>query len=399
MTPIPGFSIARLPRIVFGSGVLESVPDEVRAFGQSALVVTGAASFQNSVHWPRLMDRFSGEGIEIEDISVDGEPSPDLIDEVVASLSDRRIDVVVGIGGGSALDAAKAIAGMLGHDASVVDHLEGLGIERPYPGPSVPFVAVPTTAGTGSEATKNAVLSRLGPDGFKKSFRDEALVARVALVDPELLATCPPNIIAANGLDAFTQLLESYTSIKANPMTDALAFSAIRTFHESFIPAWQGGSGAKTIKARAGMAYASLISGICLAQVGLGAVHGLASPLGAHFPIPHGVCCGTLVAAATAVNIRALTERESDNHVLDKYAKVSEVLTGRTGYPVEQSLTLLVETLWDLTERLSLPKLSAFGVNKPDVDQLVAESRGSSMRTNPVVLSDGEVTEIVMARL
>lgn len=399
MAPTSAFSIARLPRIVFGAGVLESLPDEMSACGPQALLVTGAASFRNSVHWPRLMDRLSAEGIDVEDVTVDGEPSPELIDEVVAALRGKHIDVVVGIGGGSALDAAKAIAGMLGHDTSVVDHLEGLGIERPYRGPAVPFIAVPTTAGTGSEATKNAVLSRLGPDGFKKSFRDEALVARIALVDPELLATCPPGIVAANGLDAFTQLLESYTSIKANPMTDALAFSGIKTFHESFIPAWQGGSGAKALKARAGMAYASLISGICLAQVGLGAVHGLASPLGAHFPIPHGVCCGTLVAAATAVNIRALTERGSDTRFLEKYASVSEMLTGRDGYPMEQSLTLLVETLWDLTERLSLPKLSAFGVGKQDVDQLVAESRGSSMRTNPIVLTDDEVAEIVMARL
>ena len=175
-----------------------------------------------------------------------------------------------------------------------MDHLEGVGPERPYHGPATPFIAVPTTAGTGSEATKNAVLT--APGGFKKSFRDDKLVAEWAIIDPDLLATCSPALIGADGLDAFTQLLESFVSTRANPMTDALARSGIMAARDALSSLYHAQSAA----ARAQMAYASLLSGICLAQTGLGSVHGLASPLGAFFPIPHGVVCGTLVATATA---------------------------------------------------------------------------------------------------
>ena len=223
------------------------------------------------------------------------------------ALREVAIDAVIGIGGGSALDAAKAIAGLLKPGNSVMDHLEGVGPELPYRGPATPFIAVPTTAGTGSEATKNAVLSLAGQ--FKKSFRDDQLVAEWAIVDPDLLATCPPHLIAADGMDAFTQLLESFVSTRANPMTDALARSGIMAVKDSLLSLYRE----QSATAREKMAYASLLSGICLAQTGLGSVHGLAAPLGAFFPIPHGVACGTLVATATAVNIAAMKAREPDN--------------------------------------------------------------------------------------
>jgi len=236
----------------------------------------------------------------------------------------------VGIGGGSALDAAKAIAGLLRVGDSVMDYLEGVGPEKPYTGPAVPFIAVPTTAGTGSEATKNAVLSRHGRDGFKKSFRDERLVAQHALVDPDLLIGCPPELIAANGMDALTQLVESWTSLRANPFTDALALSGLEAARDALLPWYEnaGGPADITEAARSRMAYASLISGITLAQVGLGAVHGLASPLGAFFPIPHGVVCGTLLAEATDINIRAMRERDRHNPALARYARLAEILLG-----------------------------------------------------------------------
>ncbi len=257
---------------------------------------------------------------------------------------------------------------------------------------------MPTTAGTGSEATKNAVLSRRGHGGFKKSFRDEALVARVAIVDPELLAGCPREIIAANGMDAFTQLLESYVSIKANPMTDALAWSGMDAFRDGFFAAWRDEE-PEAAAGRSAVAYASLLSGICLAQTGLGSVHGLASPLGAFFPIPHGVCCGTLVAAATAVNIRALQARDPDATALEKYAKVGGLLSGQPHAAAEERLAALVETLAAWTAKLALPRLSAFAMGAADVARVVAESRGSSMKTNPIVLTDAEIETIVRQRL
>ncbi|MBL8660631.1 MAG: iron-containing alcohol dehydrogenase [Rhodospirillales bacterium] len=395
---ITPFTIARLPRLIFGAGSIASLPGEARAFGTGALIVTGRQSFMAGLHWPRLEAALADAGLCWRHLAIGGEPSPDAVDEAVARHRGDAIDVVIGIGGGSALDAAKAIAGLLRHDHSVLEHLEGVGPERPYEGPTVPFIAVPTTAGTGSEATKNAVLSRRGPRGFKKSFRDEALVARVAIVDPDLLGGCPRGIIAANGMDAFTQLLESFVSIRANAMTDALAWSGMRAFRDGFFSAWRG-DGPDAPAGRSAVAYASLMSGICLAQTGLGSVHGLASPLGAFYPIPHGVCCGTLVAAATAVNIAALAERDPRAPALAKYARVGGMLANLAEASAEARLAALVATLEAWTAELSLPRLSAFGMGGDGVAGVVAESRGSSMKTNPIVLSDGEIETIVRRRL
>jgi alcohol dehydrogenase len=307
--------------------------------------------------------------------------------------------VVIGIGGGSALDAAKAIAGLLKPGNSVLDHLEGVGPEKPYAGPTTPFIAVPTTAGTGSEATKNAVLSVQGENGYKKSFRHDDLVAQVAVVDPELLATCPPEVIAANGMDAFTQLLESYVSTKANPFTDALAWSGMEAVRDGFLAAYHGGDGEAAQRGRAGMAYAALLSGITLAQAGLGSVHGLASPLGAYFPIPHGVVCGTLVATATEANIRALRERAPESVALEKYVHVGELLVGQIFSRPETAWQALVQILNDWTQRLGIRRLGSYGVSEEDIPRVVAGSRGSSMKTNPVVLTDAEIAAVIRARL
>lgn len=396
----PGsFTIARLPRIVFGAGSVGEVPALASGSGQRALVVTGARSLRAAAHWPTLEAAFSRAGMSVETVSVDGEPSPQLIDDSVRVYRDRRIDVVVGIGGGSVLDAAKAIAGLLPHGNSVMDHLEGVGRNLPYRGPATPWIAVPTTAGTGSEATKNAVLSVQGAHGFKKSFRHDALVAQIAVVDPELLATCPPELIAANGMDAFTQLLESYVSSRANPFTDALALSGIEAVRDGFFAAWRGGVDANARAGRARMAYASLLSGITLAQAGLGSVHGLASPLGAHFPIPHGVVCGTLVAAATEMNLRALRERMPAHETLDKYARIGSLLSESPPRTSQEACDSLVATLYEWTARLKLPLLGSFGVGAYDIERIVKGARGSSMQTNPILLSDAEVGDIVRQRL
>jgi alcohol dehydrogenase class IV len=311
-------------------------------------------------------------------------------------LRNEAVDVVIGIGGGSALDAAKAIAGLLRPGNSVMDHLEGVGPELPYGGPATPFIAVPTTAGTGSEATKNAVLSVQGPDGFKKSFRDEKLVADVALVDPDLLATCPPAVIAANGMDAFTQLLESYVSSRAAPLTDSLAWGGMKAARDGLLALYDDAGNAE---AREQMAYAALVSGITLAQVGLGSVHGLAAPLGAFFPIPHGVACGTLVATATRINIEALRVREPAHPALAKYALVGQLLS-KQGH-VEQAAghAALIDTLEAWTHALGLPTLSHYGVTPGDIPRIVANSRGSSMKTNPIRLEDDEIAVILAARI
>lgn len=390
------FSIARLPHIEFGPGAISRLPAILEQYGNRVLVVTGSTSFVETPYWHTLSAQLALARIEWKLIHVVEEPSPTLIDATVQDLLGTSFDAVIGIGGGSALDAAKAIAGLLKPGNSVMDHLEGVGPELPYLGPSTPFIAVPTTAGTGSEATKNAVLSQHGENGFKKSFRDEKLVAEYAIVDPDLLATCPPAIIAANGMDAFTQLLESYVSTNANPFTDALAISGMEAVRDSLLP-WYEGNG-EASEYRAGMAYAALLSGITLAQVGLGSVHGLAAPLGAFFPIPHGAACGTLVAKATRINIAALQERTPDSRTLSKYADVGRLLTEKS-LSDEASHEALLHTLEDWTRRLDIPRLGHYGITSNDVPRIVANSRGSSMKTNPVVLSDLEIARLVNARL
>ncbi|MBI4997303.1 MAG: iron-containing alcohol dehydrogenase [Rhodocyclales bacterium] len=380
---MPAFSIARLPRVEFGAGTLRRLPAIAAGYGKHLLLVTGQRSFVESPAGEWLLGELNVLGFSWQHLKVGGEPTPAFVDAAVADLRRDGIDAVVGIGGGSALDAAKAIAGLLRPGNSVIDHLEGVGPELPFRGPATPFIAVPTTAGTGPQATKNALLSL--PGQYKKSFRDDALVAQWAIVDPDLLATCPPALIAADGMDAFTQLLESFISTRANPMTDALARSGLAAASDALLPLYSH----PTPAARAKMAYASLVSGICLAQTGLGAVHGLAAPLGAFFPIPHGVACGTLLAAATRVNLAALRERDPHSAALAKYDEVRRLLGADD----------LVAMLAGWIERLELPRLSRWRIAAANFPRIVANARGSSMKTNPVELSDAEIARILEERL
>jgi alcohol dehydrogenase class IV len=394
---ITPFSISRLPRIEFGAGRLAQLPGIAARYGRRLLIVTGAHSFTATPHWQTLQRSLAAGGCDDTLVRIAGEPSPEEIDAIVDAHRGGGFDLVVGIGGGSVLDAAKAIAGLLRPGTTVMDHLEGVGPERPYQGPATPFIAVPTTAGTGSEATKNAVLSRQGPDGFKKSFRDEALMAEYAIVDPDLLAGCPPTLIAANGMDAFTQLLESYVATRANPMTDALALAGITAVRDGLF-AWYAG-GPEAAAGRAHMALAALLSGICLAQTGLGSVHGLAQPLGSLFPIPHGVVCGTLLAAALRVNVEAMQARAPDHPALTKYARVARLLGADPRDGDDAAHAWLIEQLEEWTRRLHLPPLSSLGVGAADLGRIVANSRGSSMKTNPIVLEDAEIERILWLRL
>lgn len=393
---IPAFNLTGLPQVIFGDGSIRKVPELASRFGKRALVMTGARSFIETVHWTALQTQLQQAGMVTAHAVVHGEPSPDLVDGIASEFRAANIEVVIGIGGGSVLDAAKALAGLLRIPNSVMDYLEGVGPELPYEGPEVPFIAVPTTAGTGSEATKNAVLSKQGADGFKKSFRHDRLVPNYAVVDPELLASCPKALIAANGMDAFTQLLESYVSTRANPVTDALAMSGIRAVRDS-LHDWYFDRG-DMAQHRANMAYAALLSGITLAQVGLGSVHGLAAPLGAFFPIPHGVVCGTLVAECTRVNIALLQQRQPGSDALWRYAHVGKVMKHDMTLSEQDGLKALVQVLEQWTEELELPRLSAYGMHEEGIPHVVANCRGSSMKTNPIVLSDDEVAGILHVR-
>lgn len=394
---INAFSLARLPRVEFGAGRVALLPQLAARYGSRVLLISGAQSLQSTPHWNALLDGLRKQDINWDLLHVSNEPSPQLVDGAVAQFRDGGFDLVIGIGGGSVLDAAKAIAGLLRVGESVMEYLEGVGPEKPYRGPATPFIAVPTTAGTGSEATKNAVLSVHGDQGFKKSFRDEQLVPEYAIVDPDLLASCPPELIAANGMDALTQLIESYVSLRANSLTDALAISGLRAARDGLLP-WYEGIGNQAA-ARSHMAYAALLSGINLAQTGLGSVHGLAAPMGAFFPIPHGVVCGTLVGSATRMNIAALRAREPENVALEKYARLAEILCERRIRESDAAYRALTDLLDNWTERLQLPRLSHYHVEMSDFPRIAKNSRGSSMKTNPIVLTDDEIMQVLAERL
>jgi len=405
----PPFGVARLPRLVVGPGRIAELPAIVAAFGRSALLVTGARSFRESAAWAALVARLEAAGVAWDHVAVGGEPSPELVDRAVAARRGDPPDVVVGIGGGSALDVAKAIAGLLRSGTAALDHLEGVGRAIPYPGPATPFVAVPTTAGTGSEVTKNAVLTGRLPGAaadapaFKKSFRDERLVAQVAILDPDLLAGCPPALIAGDGMDAVTQLLESFISTGASPFTDAMARTGLEAAAGA-LPAWHAATVAgappeSSAAARAAMSWAACCSGIALASAGLGAVHGIVAALGAAFPVPHGIGCGMLLAATTRANVGALEARAPGSPALARYADAGRILAGDRALTDAQARDALLATLDSWTKILQMPTLADFGVRPRSLPGLVAESRGSSMRTNPILLSDEEIAGIVAAAL
>ncbi len=394
MLNLSPFATATLPRIRFGEGTLAELPHLLEIYGKRALLLTGGHSFVSSRFWDPLQNGLRRAGIGVVHEAIRGEPSPQRVDELVSAHFDSGIAAVVGIGGGSVLDTAKAVAGLLPFGNSVLDHLEDVGRGLPYHGPAIPFIAVPTTAGTGSEATRNAVLSEHGAEGYKKSFRHDSLVARVALIDPLLLENCPPELIAAQGMDAFTQLLESYVSLRSNPLTDALAWSGLEAAQQGFLAAYHGEA-----TGRAAMAYAALISGITLAQVGLGSVHGLAQPLGSLFPLPHGVACGTMVAEATRTNLSALCGRAPESHALQKYARVGRLLSGKNELDDEAAHEALIDVLASWRDAMALPRLGDYAIIEADIPRIVAGSRNNSMKTNPVELTDDEIAALVRSRL
>jgi len=388
------FTFAATPHIHFGNGKRHILQRLLAPFGQRVLLVTGGASFDHSQICRVLLDELQYH-FEVERICVTGEPSPQLVDAAVAQYAAWGAGCVVAVGGGSAVDAAKAIAGLLLTGDSVMAYLEGVGQGIRYSGPSVPFIALPTTAGTGGETSKNAVLSVIGSDGFKKSFRDEKLVAHAIILDPELTISCPPDVTAACGMDALTQLLESYVSTAASPMTDALALSGLQHLRDGLLPAVQRGD---DIAARASMLYASSISGLTLANAGLGSVHGLASPLGAFFPIPHGVVCGTLLAAAARQNMELLQRNRLNNSALDKYAEAGRLMLGRPDLSDEAAREGLLELLDRWTEELSMPRLSCYGVCEGDLPHIITHASGG-MKTNPVLLDAGQMESLLRSRL
>ncbi|MDO9514965.1 MAG: iron-containing alcohol dehydrogenase [Syntrophales bacterium] len=392
---ISDFQFISVPRIIFGAGSRDLIAEEMRRLGGRALVVTGGGSLEESGAWGGIEGQIQKAGIACERVRALGEPSPELIDESVAALRGSGVTLVLSIGGGSVIDAGKALSAMMTQDCSVTEFMEGIG-GREHNGAVLPHIAVPTTSGTGSEATKNAVLSHVGPDGYKRSIRHDNFIPDLAVVDPELVLSCPAGVTAATGLDACTQLLESYVSTKANPMTDALALSGLGFVGDSLLLAC--GEGAGDTAVRAAMAYGSLMSGICLANAGLGVVHGLAASIGGMFDIPHGIVCGTLLGTATEEIIGALRERGGESVVLEKYARVGALFAGREYCRKDRNFLCdkLIEILHAWIKELDIPRLRDYGVLREDCAEIV---RKTENKNNPVNLTPAEIERVIVKRL
>ncbi len=391
------FSFARTPDIRFGTKTFCELPKLIPGFGQKALLVIGGNSLQRSGRLSYLTERLENNNVLFEIYSVSGEPSPELIDSTVSQFKDKQIDVVVAIGGGSVVDAGKAISAMLKMEGSVLDYLEGVGDKQPT-GQKVPFIAVPTTSGTGSEATKNAVISRVGKDGFKKSLRHDNYVPDLAVIDPEMMLSCPKNITAYCAMDAFSQLFESFVSTGSNAMTDALAYSGLQQIISNLFAAYDHGD--TDLHARTAVAYAAMQSGITLANAGLCVVHGFASSIGGMFDIPHGVVCGTLLAAATDITIRELkrarVESPEAEQSLYKHAVVAQLITGNNLPDIDLVNQQMIETLYKWTDYLKIPKLSEFGVTLDDISRIAAVT---GCKNNPIELTEKQLCEILHKRL
>jgi alcohol dehydrogenase class IV len=386
------FQFSRLPIIYFGTGKIKVLPGLIRRFGKKIILVTASQSFLKSSYTGALFESFRKEGITIHHIVISREPTPEDIDSVSVKFRNESTDAVVAIGGGSVLDAGKAISAMISVQGSIEEYLEGVGT-REHPGTKLPFIALPTTSGTGSEATKNAVISRIGKDGFKKSLRHDNFVPDIAIVDPEITLSCPGDITAASGMDCFTQLTESFLSDKASEYTDALSWEGLKAVKSSIVQSYLNG---QDIEARSGMSFAALTSGICLTNAGLGVVHGFASLIGGMFNVPHGVVCGTLMAPANAITVRELRKGSADPWVMKKYTRLGRLFTGADGKPDEYYIDGFIEYLRKVSDELKLPRLGKYGIKEEDIEPIC---RITELKNNPVKLNLEDMMEILSSRL
>ncbi len=382
------FSIARTPKVIFGNGKISELAGIAKNFDNDVLVVTGAQSLTNSKHAEYLLNTFDITGVRYHLVPITREPSPEMIDMAVIRYRDVKIGLVVAIGGGSVLDAGKAISAMLYRTESVKDYLEGVG-SAIHPGTKIPFIAIPTTSGTGSEATSNAVISEIGTRGFKKSLRHENFVPDIAIVDPELTLNCPREITASSGMDCFTQLVESYLSTKAFSYTDSLALDGIRSLIGALPRVWKWG---QDTEARAGMSYSALVSGICLTNAGLGVVHGFASSIGGLFNVPHGVVCGTLMAASNDITVKKLRNQSAAHPALLKYAALGKFFSEDDKKPQDYYVDLFISKLFEWSKMMNIPMLDKYGIKSTDFKKIVDLTEN---KNNPVKLEKEDLMAIL----
>ena len=379
---------ATADRILFGAGAIHEVAPAAASFGRRALVVTGSDSSRAA----GLLAALSARGLSSQVFPVRGEPTTDRVRQAVAVGEELACDVVIGFGGGSALDAGKAVAALLGNGGDPLDYLEVVGRGRPLTQPSFPYIAIPTTAGTGAEVTRNAVL--LSPEhSVKVSLRGPTLLPDLAVVDPELTTTMPPQVTAHTGLDALTQLIEPFTSHRANPLVDPLCLAGIGDIAWALRRAVAHGEDAA---ARTAMSRASLFGGLALANAGLGAAHGLAAPVGGAHGVPHGAACAALLPAVMAVNIGALRSRAPGHQSLARYEQIARLVTGRSDARADDGVAWVAALVADL----GVPGLRAYGIDEGDLPDLVVKGlAASSIKANPLPLISEEMLEILQRAL
>lgn len=376
------FEFTTATRVIFGAGTLVEVAKEAHGLGRKALVVTGKTPERAS----KLIDNLTSQGLQVTLFSVPGEPTVDMALAGVEAARQAACDLVIGLGGGSVLDAGKAIAALLTNPGEALDYLEIVGKGQALTQAPAPYIAIPTTAGTGSEVTRNAVLA-VHEQQVKVSLRSPRMLPRLALVDPELTYGLDPATTASTGLDALTQLIEPFLSNAANPLTDALCRDGIRRAARSLRTACENGDDPQ---AREDMALASLFGGMALANAKLGAVHGFAGPLGGRFPAPHGALCARLLPLVLETNLRALDARAP--RTTERFAEVAQLLTGQTNAQAAEGIAWLKE----LTAALKIPPLAAYGIKKADFPEIIAQAqKASSMQGNPIKLNEAELTAIL----
>lgn len=386
------FSFKAVPQIIFGPGKLAELADRIANFGCHPLLVLGRRSFSTTGYYKTLQEIFDKRGMRVLTVHIGTEPSPARIDEIVANSLYSKIDFIIGVGGGSALDGAKAISAMLVEKGKISRFLEGVGTQPPS-GKKLPFIAIPTTAGTGSEATSNAVLSSVGEQGFKNSLRHDNFVPNLALVDPALTLSCPKELSTACGMDCFTQLVEGYLSTKSTPLTDTLALEGIRAIQRSLPKICSEGD---NLVVRTDLSYGALLSGIVLANSGLGTVHGFASALGALFDIPHGVVCGTLMAPVNRFTMERLQKSGAANPALSKYALLGEIFSDQQKKTAGWYQNYFIEELERLAFVLQIPKLSDYEISATDITKIIAKTNN---KNNPAKLTVEELTKVLSCRI
>jgi alcohol dehydrogenase class IV len=378
------FEFATATRIMFGPGTLGQAAPLAAQMGRRAFFVTGHSLERAEP----LLEALDHESVGSVIFHVSGEPTTDMALDGVQRARQTGCDLVIGMGGGSVIDTGKAIAALMTNPGELFDYLEVIGRGQPLTHPAAPYVAIPTTAGTGAEVTRNAVLAS-PQHQVKVSLRSPLMLPRLAIVDPNLTHSMPPHVTASTGLDAFTQVLEPYVSHRANPITDAICREGLQHAARSLRQAYHHGAHAA---AREDMALVSLFGGLALANAKLGAVHGFAGPLGGMFHAPHGVICARLLPYVMDANVRALRSRMPDSPALARYTEVARILTGESSAQAGDG----VAWVQDLCQALEVPALSDFGVTPADLPTIVDKARNaSSMQGNPIPLTEAELTEIL----